>query len=132
MLLFSVLITITAKRAAFCAIGKISVKPGAGQHSCPLRASGLRRTAQDADFRRQNFFICYFSGLEQESSMGDLIHTSRARIYKDKGPLRRAYIEGFPEPVRYGVHGGIKKFYGIEPEEELPATLDHIVAAVAS
>ncbi len=63
--------------------------------------------------------------------MGDLIHTSRARIYKDKGPLRRAYIEGFPEPVRYGVHGGIKKFYGIEPEEELPATLDHIVAAVA-
>lgn len=63
--------------------------------------------------------------------MGDLIHTSRARIYKDKGPLRRAYIEGFPEPVRYGVHGGIKKFYGLEPEEELPATLDHIVAAVA-
>lgn len=63
--------------------------------------------------------------------MGDLIHTSRARIYKDKGPVRRAYLEGFPEPVRYGVHGGIKKFYGIEPEEELPATLDHIVAAVA-
>lgn len=63
--------------------------------------------------------------------MGDLIHTSRARIYKDKGPVRRAFIEGFSEPVRYGVHGGIKKFYGIEPEEELPATLDHIVAAVA-
>ncbi len=63
--------------------------------------------------------------------MGDLIHTSRARIYKDKGPVRRAYIEDFPEPVRYGVHGGIKKFYGLEPEEELPATLDHIVAAVA-
>ena len=63
--------------------------------------------------------------------MGDLIHTSRARIYKDKGPLRRAFIEGFPDPVRYGVHGGIKKFYGLEPEEELPATLDHIVAAVA-
>ncbi len=63
--------------------------------------------------------------------MGDLIHTSRARIYKDKGPVRRAYIEDFPEPVRYGVHGGIKKFYGLEPEEDLPATLDHIVAAVA-
>ena len=53
------------------------------------------------------------------------------RIYKDKGPVRRAYIEEFPEPVRYGVHGGIKEFYGLEPEEELPATLDHIVAAVA-
>ena len=63
--------------------------------------------------------------------MGELIHTSRVRIYKDKGPVRRAYIEEFPEPVRYGVHGGIKKFYGLEPEEELPATLDHIVAAVA-
>ena len=63
--------------------------------------------------------------------MGDLIHTSRARIYKDKGPVRRAYIEDFPEPVRYGVHGGIKKFYGLEPEEDMPATLDHIVAAVA-
>ena len=62
--------------------------------------------------------------------MGDLLHTSRARIYKDKGPVRRAYIEEFPEPVRYGVHGSIKKLYGLEPEEELPATLDHIVAAV--
>jgi hypothetical protein len=53
------------------------------------------------------------------------------KIIKDKGPVRRAYIEAFPEPVRYGVHGGIKKFYGVEPEEELPTTLDHIIAAVA-
>jgi hypothetical protein len=63
--------------------------------------------------------------------MGELIHTSRVRIVKDKGPVRRAYIEGFAEPVHYGVHGGIKKFYGVEPEEELPTTLDHIIAAVA-
>ena len=63
--------------------------------------------------------------------MAEIIHVSRVRILKDKGPVRRAYIEGFSEPVRYGVHGGIKKFYGVEPEEELPATLDHIVAAVA-
>jgi hypothetical protein len=63
--------------------------------------------------------------------MGELIHRSHVRIVKDKGPVRRAYIEGFPEPVRYGVHGGIKKFYGVEPEEELPTTLDHIIAAVA-
>jgi len=32
--------------------------------------------------------------------------------------------------VRYGLHGGIKQFYGVEPEEEVPATIDHIVAAV--
>lgn len=63
--------------------------------------------------------------------MAEPIHVSRVRIVKDKGPARRAYIEHFPEPVRYGVHGGIKKFYGVEPEEELPTTLDHIVAAVA-
>lgn len=62
--------------------------------------------------------------------MGELIYISRVKIYKDKGPTRRAYIENFPEPLRFGVHGGIKKFYGLEPEEELPATLDHIVAAV--
>ncbi|MBI2001017.1 MAG: hypothetical protein HYT85_12780 [candidate division NC10 bacterium] len=63
--------------------------------------------------------------------MPELIHVSRIRIVKDKGPLRRAYIEGFPEPVRYGVHGGVKKFYGVEPEEDLPTTLDHMIAAVA-
>jgi hypothetical protein len=63
--------------------------------------------------------------------MGELIHTSHVRIIKDKGPVRRAYIEGFAEPVRYGVHGGIKRFYRVEPEEELPTTLDHIIAAVA-
>jgi hypothetical protein len=63
--------------------------------------------------------------------MGELIHVSKVKIIKDKGPARRAYIEDFREPVLYGVHGGIKKFYGVEPEEELPTTLDHIVAAVA-
>jgi len=63
--------------------------------------------------------------------MAELVHTSRVRIYQEKRPLRRAFIEGFPEPVRYGVHGGIKAFYRLEPEEDLPATLDHIVAAVA-
>lgn len=40
-------------------------------------------------------------------------------------------IEGFAEPVYYGVHGGIKKFYQVEPEKEHAATLDHIVAATA-
>jgi hypothetical protein len=68
---------------------------------------------------------------EKEGAMGELIHVTRIRIEKDKGPVRRAYIEAFPEPVRYGVHGGIKKFYGVEPVEELPTTLDHMIAAVA-
>jgi hypothetical protein len=63
--------------------------------------------------------------------MGEIVHTSKIRIVREKGPTRRAMIEGFNEPVYYGVHGGIKKFYKIDPEEEHAATLDHIVAATA-
>ncbi|MBI4459229.1 MAG: hypothetical protein HY648_04115 [Acidobacteria bacterium] len=62
--------------------------------------------------------------------MAELIHISHVKIQKDKGPVRRAYIENFPEPVRYGLHGGIREFYGVEPKEELPSTIDHLVAAV--
>ncbi len=64
--------------------------------------------------------------------MGEILHTSRIRIVREKGPTRRATIEGFDEQIRYGVHGGIKRFYGIEPEKEYPATLDHMVAATAA
>jgi hypothetical protein len=65
--------------------------------------------------------------------MADIIHVSRSRILKDRGPVRRAYIEHFPEPVRYGMHGGVQHFYGLKQEtsDELPTTLDHLVAAVA-
>ena len=35
-----------------------------------------------------------------------VIHTSRLRIERIKGPLRHAYLEGFTEPIRFGVHGG--------------------------
>ena len=63
--------------------------------------------------------------------MAEVVHTSRIKIVREKGPTRRAMIEGFAEPVYYGVHGGIKKFYRIEPEKEHAATLDHIVAATA-
>ncbi|MFQ5893229.1 MAG: hypothetical protein ACE5H5_02850 [Nitrospinota bacterium] len=63
--------------------------------------------------------------------MSELIHTTRVRIEQLKPPLRHAFIEHFEEAVPYGVHGRIKDFYGLEPDEEVPATLDHIVAAVA-
>ncbi len=62
--------------------------------------------------------------------MGVLIHTSRISISRVKGSIRKAFIEGFAEPVFYGVHGGIKRFYGREPEEEHAATLDHIIGGV--
>jgi hypothetical protein len=62
--------------------------------------------------------------------MSELVHTSKIRVFQDKRPKRRAYIEGFETPLVFGVHGGIKEFYGIEPEEEFPSTLDHLIAAV--
>jgi hypothetical protein len=62
--------------------------------------------------------------------MGKLIHTSRIRIEQLKRPLRHAYLEGFSDPIRMGVHGGIKAFYGVEPEEDVPATLDYMIAGV--
>jgi hypothetical protein len=67
----------------------------------------------------------------EERAMGDVVHTSRIKIVREKGPTRRAMIEGFDEPIYYGVHGGIKSFYKVEPEKEHAATLDHIVAATA-
>jgi hypothetical protein len=63
--------------------------------------------------------------------MGEIVHTSRIKIVREKGSTRRALIEGFDEPIYYGVHGGIKEFYKVESEKEHAATLDHIVAATA-
>ena len=62
--------------------------------------------------------------------MPDPVHTSHVRIEKVKGPIRHAWIEHFDAPIRFGVHGAIKSFYGLEPEEEVPATLDYMIAAI--
>jgi hypothetical protein len=64
--------------------------------------------------------------------MEKVVHVSRSRISRVGGPTRKAVIEGFPGEVLYGIHGGIKKFYGIEPKEEHPATLDHIISGIAA
>jgi hypothetical protein len=63
---------------------------------------------------------------------GEVLHTTRVRITRVKGAVRRAFLEGFSDPIIYGVHGAIKKFYRVEPEEEHPTTLDHMVAAIAA
>ena len=62
--------------------------------------------------------------------MSKLVHTSRMRILQEKRPNRSVELEGFEGPIRFGVHSNIAAFYGIEPEEQLPATLDHMIAAV--
>ena len=65
--------------------------------------------------------------------MGNLVHTTKAKIIQDKPPVRRAFVEDFSEPVYFGVHGGIADFYKV-PKEKLtevhPATLDYLVSSV--
>ncbi len=65
-----------------------------------------------------------------------VVHTSRLRIEKHEGPHRTAHLEGFEEPIHFGIHGGIKHFYGRKYGREIigpeyPATLDYIIAGVA-
>ncbi|MEE2823065.1 MAG: hypothetical protein VYA53_08790 [Acidobacteriota bacterium] len=62
--------------------------------------------------------------------MDKVIHTSKIRIDQLQRPIRHAFIEHFQEPVVFGMHGGVKQFYGVESEEEHPATLDYIIAGV--
>ncbi len=59
------------------------------------------------------------------------VHTSKIKTYRDENLVRRAYIEGFDETAIFGVHTNIKDFYGVEPKEEHPATLDYIIAGTA-
>jgi hypothetical protein len=68
--------------------------------------------------------------IKKEEIMGEIVHTSHITITREMGPTRKALIKGFAEPVYYGVHGGIKDFYKIDPGKEHAATLDHIVGAV--
>ena len=65
-----------------------------------------------------------------------IAHTSHIRIAKHEGPHRTALVEGFSEPIDFGIHGGIKAFYQNKYGREItgpeyPATLDHMIASVA-
>ncbi len=62
--------------------------------------------------------------------MGELVHTAKIKIVQKQRPLREAYIEGFSEPLRFGLHGGYAAFYKLQPKEVLPATIDHLLAAL--
>jgi hypothetical protein len=63
-------------------------------------------------------------------------HTSRMTIAKHQGAHRTARLVGFDESIHFGVHGGIRAFYGDKygrdpggPEH--PATLDYMIAGIA-
>ncbi len=65
--------------------------------------------------------------------MGAPVHTAKMDISTET-PIPTARVEGFAEPIRFGLHGGIKKFFGetYAHVEEKPGTHDHVIASVAS
>jgi hypothetical protein len=63
----------------------------------------------------------------------DVVYTSKVRIERVKGPLRRAYLPMEDDPVLFGVHSEIAEYYSVDPAIHEPhsATLDYVVAATA-
>ncbi len=62
-----------------------------------------------------------------------VVYTSKIRIERVKGPLRRAYLPVEPEPVTFGVHSEVAQHYGTDLTVHEPhaTTLDYVVAAAA-
>ena len=63
-------------------------------------------------------------------------YTSRWRVRKHAGAHRSAELQGFDEPVHFGIHSEVAEFYaekyGRRPDgPSYPATLDYIVGGVA-
>jgi len=58
-------------------------------------------------------------------------YTSRVKIERIKGPLRRAHLPHTADPVLFGVHSEIAQHYGVDTHVHEPhaATLDYVVAA---
>lgn len=63
--------------------------------------------------------------------MSDVVYTSRVRIERIKGPLRRAYLPVEEAPALFGVHSEIAEHYKVDPNVHEPhaTTLDYVVAA---
>lgn len=57
-------------------------------------------------------------------------YISRARLEYRNGQ-RHAFLGEVPEPVVYGMQGGLREYYGVKDAPVMASTLDHIVAAVA-
>ncbi len=62
-----------------------------------------------------------------------VVYTSKVKIERVKGPLRRAYLPQEDKPVLFGVHSEIAAHYGVDQKVHAPhaTTLDYVVAAAA-
>jgi hypothetical protein len=60
--------------------------------------------------------------------MSEPLYVARAGIEKVEGVHRRARLED-GTVVDFGVHGAIRRHYGLDSEKNLPLPVDYIVAA---
>jgi hypothetical protein len=74
-----------------------------------------------------------FAGTKGEIMSDQVVYTSKSRIERVKGPLRRAYLPQVKEPVFFGVHSEIAEHYGVDSNVHEPqaTTLDYVVASAA-
>ncbi len=63
--------------------------------------------------------------------MSDVAYTSRVRVERVEGKLRRAYVPAEKEPVLFGVHSEVAEHYGVPRDvpDAHASTLDYLVAA---
>jgi hypothetical protein len=63
--------------------------------------------------------------------MSEVIYRAEIPITRVKGPLRRAQLPAESEPVTFGTHGPIARYYGIQGEVPEPhaTTIDYVIAA---
>ena len=64
--------------------------------------------------------------------MSDLVHRAHIRIVPETPGMKQASVEPFPQVIRTGMHGGVKAWYKAKVGEDLPTTIDHVVAAIGS
>ena len=63
--------------------------------------------------------------------MSEPLYVARASIEKIEGTHRRARLET-GQTVEFGVHGAIKKHFGLTDAKDLPLPVDYIVAATGA
>ena len=63
----------------------------------------------------------------------EIVYTSRIRLERIEGPLRRAYLPGETEPVVFGHHAAFPHYYRHDGKvfEEHATTIDYVAAATA-
>ena len=71
--------------------------------------------------------------MEGDVMGNEVVYTSKIKIERVKGPLRRAYVPQEDDPVFFGVHSEVAAHYGVDTQVHEPhaTTLDYVIAATA-